>query len=260
MTKGVGGRLTNAPLVYALCQVRFSSVLSIEEYVPAIQERIRKAFPRFNKEVLQLIKVGHPGGTLEPSFTHRWTFVNKENTAGFIINADAIVFHTTDYKRFADFAESLEKGLEVIAEILDISLVERIGLRYIDFIEPKGTLSIRDNVHEQLAGFPNEEVGFDAVSQKHESRCATPAGQMTIKYSQAQHDAVIPHDLLPISLSLSKSPPPNEVTGILDTDHYWQEGDDFDVARIMERLSKLHDHTNAAFCASVTQEALESWR
>jgi uncharacterized protein (TIGR04255 family) len=260
MTKSVGGKLRNAPLVYALCQVRFSSVLSIEEYVPAIQERIRKAFPRFNKEVLQFLKVSHPGETLEPSVANRWTFVNKENTAGFILNADALVFHTTDYKRFADFAENLAKGLEVIAEILDISLVERIGLRYIDFIEPKEPLSIRNYVHEQLSGFRHEEIGFGEISQRHESRCATPAGQMTIRYSQAQHDAVIPHDLLPISLRLDKNAPAGEVTGVLDTDHYWQEGDDFDVERIMERLSKLHDHTNAAFCASVTKEALESWR
>lgn len=260
MTKSVGGKLTNAPLVYALCQVRFSTVLSIEEYVPAIQERIRKAFPRFDKEVLQFLKISHPGDTLEPNVASRWTFVNKENTAGFILNADSLVFHTTDYKRFADFADNLAEGLKVITEILDVSLVERIGLRYIDFIEAKAPLSIREYVHEHLSGFPHEEVGFEEISQRNESRCTTPAGQMTIRYSQAHHDAVIPHDLLPISLRLDTAVPAGEVTGMLDTDHYWQEGDDFDVDRIMERLSKLHDHTNAAFCASVTEEALTSWR
>ena len=191
---------------------------------------------------------------------NRWTLVNKQNTAGFILNADSIVFHTTDYQRFADFSDRLRSGLEIVSEILDISLVERIGLRYIDFIEPSGGVPIQNYVHEQLLGFPHQDVGFKEISQKHESRCQTPAGQMIIKYMQARHESILPPDLLPLSLNLHKVAPQDLITGILDTDHYWQDGEDFVVPSIMTTLEQLHEHTNEAFRASVTDEAIESWR
>ena len=43
------GRLANAPVVYVLCQIRFSPIEKMADYVPAIQEALRAEYPNLKE-------------------------------------------------------------------------------------------------------------------------------------------------------------------------------------------------------------------
>ena len=57
-------RMQNAPIYFALVQVRFNALLTLETYIPAIQDVLRKTgYADFSKNVMATINLnfGAPG-------------------------------------------------------------------------------------------------------------------------------------------------------------------------------------------------------
>lgn len=260
MTNPLGYRLSRPPLVYVLCQIRFSPVVSVSDFVPAIQGKLRREYPRFSPEVLNLIKFSESGGAIETAVGHRWLFENKARDAGFVLTQDSLVYHTTAYVDFSHFTEALEGGLSIAKEILDIALFDRIGLRYIDYIVPSGDRPLSSYVNPGLCGFEVAEEEVKTVGQKHEARMVTAIGELVLKYIQGNHRSMLPDDLTPLSLQLGREAATDRQTAILDIDHYRAVSDDFAVSEILRVLECLHDGTSQFFEAAVSEEAIEEWK
>lgn len=64
----MGKKMENAPVYYVLAQVRFNAVLALEQYVPAIQDSLRKmGFPDYEKAVVATLSedLAHIKGALK---------------------------------------------------------------------------------------------------------------------------------------------------------------------------------------------------
>ena len=49
----MGKKMKNAPVYYALAAVRFNTLAFLDQYVPALQDQLRKAgYPDFDKAVI----------------------------------------------------------------------------------------------------------------------------------------------------------------------------------------------------------------
>src|ERR1700752_2813523 len=57
------GGLSQAPVVYALCELRFSPILKMAEMVPDIQERLRASYEEFEEERVAGVKLDQSGQT-----------------------------------------------------------------------------------------------------------------------------------------------------------------------------------------------------
>ncbi|MFX9046418.1 TIGR04255 family protein, partial [Acinetobacter baumannii] len=70
-----------------------------------------------------------------------------EQDAGFVLNPNFIIFHTTNYTNYKKFFEILVLGMNIINKNLDALIIERIGLRYLDAV----ILGTDENIRTHLS-------------------------------------------------------------------------------------------------------------
>src|SRR6266404_6952565 len=124
--------MNNAPVYFTIGQVQHNPLLTLDSYVPAIQENMRKSgYPDFSKG-LQLgfnltANVAQDGGGQQPPAVHleRYLFLNAEKTSGFALLANSFSFQTTDYGTFEEFLAEFLRGLEIVQQAVGgLSFVE----------------------------------------------------------------------------------------------------------------------------------------
>ncbi len=256
------GRLTNAPVVYVLAQVRFSAITKLgEKYIPNIQERLRQNYPRFQHTQPQeaAVPMAAGGPFVQVVTSPRWDFSDRANRSGFVVLEDAITYHTTDYTTFEEFLEKLRLGLIQIHEELRIALTSRVGIRYIDLISPDEGEQLRQYVTESLLGFPLGKISPNPGQQQTIARIKTTEGVLTLRFRQDQSSAILPPDLADHTLTPCRTHPDGRPKAILDTDHYSQVDTEFNVEDVTSRLNRLHDISSEAFKTIVTDYAWNKW-
>ena len=81
------------------------------------------------------LRLGSPGepppSQVPVDQTVRYTFLNIERTAGFILDQAALSFQATEYEGFERFLEAFLTGLRTVHEMIELSYTERLGLRYL---------------------------------------------------------------------------------------------------------------------------------
>lgn len=254
------GRLTHAPVVYVLAQIRFSAVLKIEEYVPAIQEALRADYPRYEKQQIATIEIGSPGASATPTMANRWVFKDKSQQFGFILDQSSLVFHTSNYVDFPHFRDKLLDGARVIQEIVNIPLIERVGLRYIDLIMPANDEPLERFVKPELLGFSLTDLGLKTELNQQVVSSKTDTGQLLVRFTKAQHTSALPADLAPTALQLKHTPDPTKESAIMDTDHFSEKNIDFDINLLTRLIDELQSPIGCVFKSAITNHAVEQWR
>jgi uncharacterized protein (TIGR04255 family) len=125
--------LRNAPLKLVICQMRFPRQIGAgEAEMRPIQRALAHRYPVIQvgqATDLMLTASGvSPRGEPEPVFQFR------SEDGGWTVTAtrDSASLETTAYLDFQDFAERWEEASTALAETLDLSRQERIGLRYVN--------------------------------------------------------------------------------------------------------------------------------
>ena len=256
----VGQKLTNAPLVYSLCQVAFSDIVSMKNFVPQIHEAIRDRYPLYQEQRLRTVTLDDSNAPQSADQT-RWLFTSKSQRTGFILNTNSLSLQTTEYNQFPHFAEDMAYGLQAFSTIETLPLITRIGLRYVDYIVPTEGKSLSDYVKTELQGAPLPDE-MDTTGCQSLTSASTKYGTLLIRFTGGTLQSPFPMDLQPISLRSPISADPESVTGILDIDHAWfDEPFDFSSDEALASLKNLHDNgTRVAFRHSVTEEALVEWQ
>ena len=257
------GRLANAPVVYVLTQIRFSAVLKMEEYVPAIQEQLRGDYPRFERQQTHQIgpiEIGPQGQTISPSASaaSRWVFRDKADVSGFILDQSSLVFHTSKYADFPEFRDRLMVGASIVQETAKIPLVERVGLRYVDLIMPEENETLDQYVNPGLVGFSISTLDKD-VNQQYIS-APTKLGQIVVRFTKAKLSSPLPPDLSMLAPRIQRKPKSNRVSAILDTDHFSEKSMDFDHDRLARIVTDLQAPVADIFKSAITDHAVQKWR
>lgn len=145
--------LPNAPLERVISQVRFSSILKIEQrdFITAFQDGIRGQYPTLEHDRTQLLELG-PDGMVPKEASTRWRFIDVSGEWTVSLAPDFVALETTRYTSRADFFRRFAEVLEQVHAHFKPGLVERIGVRYIDRIENDGLAEIATLVRSELAG------------------------------------------------------------------------------------------------------------
>jgi uncharacterized protein (TIGR04255 family) len=231
----------------------------MEKYVPDIQENVRKTYPKFRQGVIKTVSLSPREEQPAVAEVKRWEFANKENDTGFVLQPDSFAFHTTRYKTFPEFLEQFQSALTQIDDILHIGLIERIGLRYVDLVEPQKGEEIGNYLIPGLAGFPLDQLNSTPIFTQMESLGQTPLGTLILRVTEKRDDKVLPPDLSPCGLSVPRVAKPTEQSTFLDFDHFLERSMDFSVQVVVELIDKLHDTTSQAFWATISEYAVERW-
>ncbi|HSH71828.1 MAG TPA: TIGR04255 family protein [Methylophilaceae bacterium] len=265
----MGKKWKNAPVMYTVAQVRFNQILSIENFVPAIQEKLRTiGFPDYRKEIINAltISIGQPGQQDAPPVIQpvsRFIFSNIESTSGFTLESNALSFQLTDYDVFESFLATFVKVLSIVHECVGLNFVERIGIRYLDAVLPRPGELLPEYLKPEVLGLSCELNGKLVHSYTE-----------TVRINEDTKVGLIARTIIrdaPLSL-------PPEITqtsyilnarfrdfkgthAIIDNDAYLDElRMPFDTEKISKLLDDLHVEIAESFQKAATPKAIQIWK
>jgi uncharacterized protein (TIGR04255 family) len=251
--------LEHAPLVYFIAQIRFAEILTIGEHVPAIQDALRHSgFPVFKQAVIKGIKLD-AGGMIKLDEREIWHFENVETTAGIVLARDFVTLQTTTYDRFATTLPPFIGAVKKIHQAVEINVLQRCGLRYVDVVHPKLGESFATYLRPEIIGISSSIDGVSPRIQSSSFTGASECGTLTVRFGTGYAPNVMPADLLPITLKLSHPFNEGDPIGTLDLDHYVERQETFSPERAEGILGELHDACSRAFLTCVTPAALQRW-
>jgi uncharacterized protein (TIGR04255 family) len=263
----MGKKLTNAPVYYVVAQVRFNPVLDLDGYIPAIQSKMREAhFPDYKKEVFQQLVLpfggAEQGQMAAPTVTPqaRYQFGDIAGRALFLLETNALSFQTTSYETFETFSEILLKGLSMLHDALRLDFVERIGLRYLDAVQPsKDGETLREFLVPEVLGLALRGEG-QLQHSVSETIVSTAAGQLVSRVLIRHGQVGLPMELGGLTTVIDPRFTQREsLHAIVDTDASIGHREVFELSKVGARLTALHDEIGKSFRATVTNHALASW-
>jgi uncharacterized protein (TIGR04255 family) len=264
----MGTKMSNAPVFYALAQVRFNTIALLDQYVPKIQDTFRKAgYPDFQKMVVASISVSAGAGDNQiPAFQQqvRYQFLNEGKTAGFVVDPAGITFQTTDYDTFAPFSAALFVGVRIMHSTLELSYSERIGMRMLDAVTPREGEKLSKYLTPSVLGLTEElgeETLIHSISETRTQRGKAILVSRAIIQKQTEKGVSFAQELHPVPIEVA--PKFKEVTGIygiIDTDCWVEERTKFQPDSLEKTLGSLHDEINVSFAHMVTPHALDVWK
>lgn len=127
-----------APAHEVICQLRFPTILSINNTEPAdFQEAIREAFPQYvrRQEAVPPKVMRTPDGKAQvqqqPPLTN-YHFLSADGRWKINLTRDFISLSTLSYGGWEEFARHLDKPLASFIQLYRPAYFQRVGLRYIN--------------------------------------------------------------------------------------------------------------------------------
>lgn len=260
-------RLKHPPVVHVLAQVVHTPVLAFGEHIAEIQSRFLAAgYPFFSRqEMVQIYVDLASGGAPRMVPAPRWDFVDKERTRSVSLTENSLVVSTRRYARFETFSHLVNEALGFVNEFARGSVVERIGLRYVDYVRPKTGEQLLQYLKPGLLGFDLDEIPVKqgrSRSFRTEALAETDLGQLAVRCYRLPPGQMLPPDLVggaPLG-ELAYEPVGDTQPGVvLDFDHFSQQSRDFSPFEILNTLQDLQGTLGIAFRRAITDYAWEAW-
>jgi len=265
----MGQKLKAAPVYFTIAQVRFNPVLSLKDYMPAVQEQMRKAgYPDFKHNVTVSLNIAmtpdaqSQQGMPTPVRSDRFVFSNMENTRGFILQQNALSIQVTDYDTFQLLLNEFIKGLDIVRKAIDLNFSERVGIRYLDAVVPKKGDELSQYLVPEVMGIAARLEGAAIVHSFSETVAnIRDVGQVKARTIIRVGPVGFPPDLQPDGLKLKEQfQKVNQLHAIIDTDGAIERRESFNLETVKNRLNDLHMEISKAFRATTTEYALSVWR
>lgn len=262
--------LSKQPLVLVLGQVRFSPVRQMADYIPAIQEEFRRhGFPLERAGKVQQLIFGPGGGVpVQMVEQQRWEYRTKDETWGVLVMQDSVVLQATSYEQFEGFAEKLLHAVRTVltkTEHDQLGVVQRVGLRYVDLVQPREGEDFRFYLRSGFHGVADEVFKAGTHHLHVESTGKTSVGEvdgtMVVRVVQNDQGFSLPPDLLGAAPKHTPRAKSGELITLVDMDHYIEGNFDPDAEWVVAKAYAMHDHLVETFHEHVvTEKAIEVWK
>ena len=272
-------QLANAPLILAIAAIRFESLEALPNWIPAIQERVRRALPSYRRVHQSMSSAGLEVAIEPPDFDpgktgSSWLFSTADLRTVVTLHKGGIILHTVEYTIFPEFSNFLRIALDALLESADVLNVNQIGMRYVDHIQPKHGMDLQRFIVQSL--MPKEVasnlvVKNASTSATYISTDSTPSTVLKIKFSMGEGESVVPHDLAVAYAMASSDYSAGENLyrplllgsgeGVLDMDA-GSEGlgrISMGVSEILKHVDRLHRVANDYFDSVITADARRAW-
>lgn len=259
--------LKNPPVYFTLAQVRFNTVLKLSEYLPNIQEALRKSgYPLFEEQRTMVVRVAIRDGqpVPEPHERMRYQFANLEGTHAFLLDPDALTLQSTNHLRFEAFSEQFLSALRVVHDAVGLAVSERIGLRYLDRVDPRPSEELANYLAPQVHGLNAvlcRKEGNQPLHAYSESLSMMGGVALRCRVVTQQGGLTFPPDVRPTGLRVQERF--TTLTGwhaIIDTDGSVEAREAFSVENVAQHLKKIYGAIRVAFEAVATETAFDYWK
>ena len=263
--------LSQQPLALVLGQVKFSPVRQMDGYISSIQEQFRRdGFPVERAGKVQQVTFGPGAGVpVQVIEQERWEYRTRDETWSVLVTQDSVVLQTTAYERFEGFAERLQAAVRTVLATTEhdrLGVVQRVGLRYVDVVQPREGEDFRAYLRSGLHGAADE--GFSAGTHRlHvESTGRTQVGDgvtgtMIVRVVQNDQGLSLPPDLMGGAPKHAVRAKAGELITLIDMDHFIEGTFDPNADWVVARAYEMHDHLIETFHEHVvTETAIEAWK
>lgn len=245
--------LPQAPLARVIAQVRFPSVVSIEQsgFIASFQEAIRAAYPILRSEQSHSMVVTSQGMAAAPSSTI-WRFHASQDTWRVALGRDFIALETTAYTSRDDFLQRLEVILNALHVTINPRIVDRLGLRYIDRIVDIKPADLTGLIRPEVAGIVTADFVHQTQHALSETLFTLPGSmdQMLARWGLIPpHGTIDPTAIEPIDAS----------SWILDLDMFLLAQHSFDVSTLLSNARRFAERTYTFFRWAVTDAFLRRY-
>lgn len=114
----------NPPVKSVSCEIRFPTLLTIKETIPAFQAIVRNEFPDYFTQTTPRI---YKSGVIDEI---SWNFKSNDDTLNLKIKTNTIVLTSSDYNEFEPYYNIVKEYFENFFELNELDKFLRIGLRY----------------------------------------------------------------------------------------------------------------------------------
>ena len=263
----MGEPLKSPPVYATVAQVRFNPVLKLADFLPDIQEGMRRTgFPAYQRHdtvaiELSVSQEGRP--TPQTVVRPRFAFGNVQKTHSFILDIDALTLQSTDYGRFEAFSGVFMQGLALVHEAVTLNFTDRIGLRYLDRVFPVGgdelaqylapeALGLSAKLASRLGGRPQQsylETICEVGTYKLRSRVVVQGGGLAF-----------PPDMVLGDLLVSKRLAEYEgLHAIIDNDGFFEARESYSPESVAAHLDGIHTIIGDTFNEIITDHARRVW-
>lgn len=266
--------LPNGPLVGILAQVHYSPIIQMKEYIPDFQEYLRKnGYPLYTPMKTEIVRAG-PHGEPGKAVFEQWIFSSADTQQTIFLDSEAITYQVFDAQSFP-FDTLLQNFISIVREfdsIVDISLVSRLGLRYINSIQEKKHASWKDLVAKEFLGpslptnIPWMENELYMFSTQRGTVLTDLAINSNFKVTLAQNSSGMkyPHGIQRFPTTGPEFFEPRCKVTFLDFDHFvlFTAAPKLDVFdRLLEIFHALHSVIEDVFFETmITDEAIKQWQ
>lgn len=268
----MGTKMNDAPVYLTVVQAQYNRLPSLDGYLQGISDAMRQTgFADYKTSpVLQAhIEISLPGAESVPSQRPpsqqvlRHIFSDMSGTSGFVLLPYMLAYYTTAYETFEPFLEVFLYGLQTIHEAVGgLSFIDKLSLRYLDAVVPKGGDTVNSYLAPELQGLPVRMPQSNFLYSMTQAIQIQPGiGNFLCRSMMLNGPVSFPPELVLEGLTLPKKF--IEFAGphaVIDTDGSYAEREGFDLEKITGRLRGLHDGINQVFHASVTDHARHIWK
>lgn len=258
------GKWPNAPLALVLAQVRFDPEVDTEykDVVARLKAALGKRFPAMKdvRQVEYLMGPGLAGGSRSNEVVVGRELGSDDGRRAVRLQSGVMTYTTSHYIDSEHFLAEWRSMLECLCAAGGVK-VQRLGLRYVDFIIPAAGKMPEDYFKD---GFGHLTHVFGEIAQTAFMSHEYPRGddgKMRVQFGRG-----IAPPSLPPDLDQSAQPPPallgKYTTGpsaVLDIDRWRVDSRRLQTAEIADEFQRLRDDICASFGRIITAEAQTEW-
>jgi len=249
-------RLDAAPLAMVLCQVRWPEIGYLQEDISARANSLGgllKDYPLFSSSPEIVFNVTPQGVThSESGFVYQWSTPDRSWIVS--LGGTFMTLISKDYETFPVFESKLAGVLSKVKQVLEVPLIDRIGVRYVNQISDVDQVSrigelVRPEIlgYQALAPSTSEASLIQALNQ-----ASFQVGDSTL---QVRSGIIPAGELLDPALETLDGP-----SWVLDIDAFSQFEMEFDVDSVLAQVSKLSDTAYDFFTWVITQGFIDEFR
>lgn len=265
-------KLSKQPLALVLIQIRFSPFLNMSQYVPKIQDNLRKiGFVEYEEIQGLEFKVSPNGIQSVENKCH--VFKTQDQYSNVILDSSQLVYQTSDYDVFevyySKFTEIISSVVNEIPDFKSTVSIQRLGLRYVDRIIPMDTNDqidtyIKKDFQIKQASVFGDQEKICSVSQAGQVPVGVDkTGVIVLRLTQGEKGLVLPPDLMAQAPKLKRELNKNNLIGLIDIDHFYKPKEKLNWLNndiLEEVFYKMHDNSKNMFEDVVSPEGIEKWK
>jgi uncharacterized protein (TIGR04255 family) len=261
------GILQNSPLEYVLASIRFAPWPLLAKKIDEIHDELREIVPLIQH--IQVEPIGLGGQTTDGAVQSIWMLMSSDRSYGFHLAPDQFLVFSKKYGRYADFEETLSKGLNVLLKDMRFMDVISMGVRYIDHIKMSEQEKFEDYIEPSL--LPKAFDGLERVGGIIASTYKTGGSELRVRCIAQPEALSVPEDLIGVLAMAQESGKPlqlstlnnNEILLDMDAINKFQQPERMDnPITVLSQLKGLHTVANAFFRHQdvCTDYAFKKWK